>query len=97
MVVGDEAHAAHVGRERVDLVDAAGGFEAVFPAAQVEEHEFVGLGRLVFRVLEIDAAHPVAAPLEVVDEVVADEAAGSGNENAGLSHRDLVSLGHHEI
>ena len=47
----------------------------------------------VLRVLEVDAAHPVALLLEVGDEVVADEAAGAGDENAcgvGIGHGSSV-------
>ena len=43
MVARDEAHAAHVGRQRIDLVDAARRLEAVVPAAQIENLEFVGV------------------------------------------------------
>ena len=64
MVRRDEAHAAHVGRERVDVVDAAGvACEAVVPAAEVEELELVGVDVGVLGLLEVDAAHPVALRL----------------------------------
>ena len=80
MMAGDESHAAHVGRQRVDFVDAARGLQAVVPAAQVEQLEFVGVRRAVFRALEVDAAHPVAVALQVRDQVMADEAARSGHQ-----------------
>ena len=47
MVLRDEAHAAHVGRERIDVVDAARRLQAVVPAAQVEQLELVGVERAV--------------------------------------------------
>ena len=43
---GDEAHPAHIRSQAVDLVNAAGCLQAVIPAAQVEQFEFV---RIRFR------------------------------------------------
>ena len=80
MVGGDEAHPAHVGGQRVDVVDAAGGLEGLLAQPEIEELELVGVDRGVLGLLEVDAAHPVAALLEVGHEVVADEPAGAGHE-----------------
>ena len=45
VMLGDEPHAAHVGRQRVDVVDAARRLEAVSPAPEVQQFELVGVGR----------------------------------------------------
>ena len=58
--------------------------QAVLPAAQIEQLELVGRGRRVLRVLEIDAAHPVALLLQMSDQMMADEAAGAGDQNASV-------------
>ena len=60
----------------------ADGLEGVGAAAEVEEVELVGGRLLELGPLEVDAADPVALGLEVGDEVVADEAAGAGDDDA---------------
>ena len=57
----DETHAAHVGSQRVDVVDAACGLEAIIPATQVQQFEFVGSRGFKLRLFDVDAAHPVTA------------------------------------
>jgi hypothetical protein len=47
--------------------------------AEVEQHEFVGLGRCELVLLDVDAAYPVALALELLDEVAADKAAGAAD------------------
>ena len=59
VIVTDEAHAAHIGCQGVHLVHAAGGLQAVVPAAQVEDFEFVGVGGFVFVLLDVYATNPV--------------------------------------
>ena len=92
VVARDEAHPAHVGRERVDVVDAAGRLEGLLAQAQVADLELVGVDRGVLGHLEVDAADPVAALLEVGHQVVADEAAGSGHEDSLHDPNSLRAL-----
>ena len=61
MIRADEAHAAHVGGQGVNLVDVLGCLEAVLPPAQVNELEFIGGGGRILRMFQIRAAHPVAS------------------------------------
>jgi hypothetical protein len=83
----DEADAAHVRGQVVDLVDVARGLETGVEAPQVEALELVGAARLELRRLQVDAAHPVAVGDEEAHQVVADEAAGAGDEHArALGH-----------
>ena len=89
VVLRDEAHPPHVGREGVDVLDRlpvvrARGLQAVGPAAEVQQLELVGARLLELGPLDVDAADPVALVLEVVDEVVADEATSTGHEDAFL-------------
>ena len=92
----DEPHPAHVGREGVDVVDLlavgrrADGLQARVPATEVEEVELVGRRLFELRPLDVDAADPVAALLEVLDEVMADESTGASDENA--SHEGTSCL-----
>jgi hypothetical protein len=83
LVVLDEAHAAHVGREVEDLVDAVHGALAGLLVAQVENHVLGALVELVpvLEGLHVDTADLGEAPCEQgVDEVAADESAASGDE-----------------
>ena len=58
------------------------GAQAALPAAQVELLELVGGGGLELRQLQVDAAHVVAARDQGLRQVVPDEAAGAGDEDA---------------
>jgi hypothetical protein len=82
LVALDEADAAHVGGQSVDLVDAARRLEAVVPALEVEDLELVRRRRFVFRVLDVDAANPVSLGDEIFDQVMADESAGAGHQDS---------------
>src|SRR5439155_23236849 len=77
----DEADAAHVRGQGIDLVDAAGRGQAIVPASQIEELELVPGRRLVFRQLDVHAAHPVTALHEELRQVMSDEATRSGHEH----------------
>src|ERR1700727_294125 len=78
----DETHASHVGGECVHLVDSIGGFQAVFPTAQVLHRKVVRRARLIFGVFQIRAAYPVALFLEITHQMVADEATSSRNQDS---------------
>src|SRR5690349_15695239 len=82
MVRGDEAHAAHVGRHGVDLVDIASRAKAVVPAAQIQQQKFISRGRLVLGSLDVHTAYPVATFDQVLHQVVTDESTSSSNENS---------------
>ena len=88
-VVLDEADPAHLGGEAIDLLDPPSRQEAVVELAEVEDLELVGTAGGVLGELLVDPTDPVALVLEVIDEVVADEATGAGDEDAlvvGLAH-----------
>ena len=51
---------------------------------EVQLEELVGARVGELGTLDVDAAYPVPLILEVVDEVVADETAGAGNECSSL-------------
>src|SRR5438093_2280597 len=87
----DVAHAAHVGRERVHLVHFVGGAVRVLRLTQIDLQELVGGRRGVFRLLRVDAAHPIAALFQKADEMVADEAARAGDEHA--RHPRFLAIG----
>ena len=86
VVAGDEAHAAHVGCQRIDLVDPACGLETVGPSAQVDDLELVGIGLGILGKLDVRAAYPVAVPLEQRHQVVPDESSGPRDENPLCRH-----------
>ena len=86
MELRDKAHPPHVGSESIDVFHALNGLLAGLPAAEVEQFKLVGGGGGELRLLDIHAADPVALLLQISDEVVADEAAGTGDEYAGLRH-----------
>jgi hypothetical protein len=100
VVGGDEAHAAHVRGQRVHLVDVPGGQQALVPPAQVPQLELVGVHVGVLGTLEVDTPDPVAALLQIGDEVVADEPPGSGHQHPpvsvfahSISHAVQVAIG----
>ena len=69
----------------IDLVDALECRSAVVRATQIQEHEVVGSAGRELGMVAIDAANVVAPRHEVVHEMVADEAAGPGDEYARRS------------
>ena len=75
----DEPHPAHIGGQLVDLVKGA-IFErkrglAVLRFSQVKEQELIGGRRCEFVLLDIDSAHPVSFPFELLHQMPTDEAA----------------------
>ncbi len=89
LVVLDEAHAAHVGREVVDARAARDRRCAGVDSAQVENHGLHAVVNLVPVVerLDVDRDDRVRARiLEVLDEVAADEAARTRDEDPLSAH-----------
>src|SRR5258708_23175615 len=78
----DIPHSTHVGGERVHLVDAVGGLQAIFPTAQVQQRKIVRRTRLIFGMFQISAAYPVALFLEIPHQMMADEPTGSCDKNS---------------
>ena len=85
MVGRDEPHAPHVGGQRIDVVDAAGGQQALVEAAEVAQLELVGVPNGVLGRTGVHPSHPVAPLLQRRDEVVADEAAGPGDQHTRMN------------
>jgi hypothetical protein len=82
-VVGrDEPHTAHVSGQGVHMVDAARGQQALVEAAEVSQLELVGVDHGVLGNADVHPPHPVTSLLQRGDEVVADEAAGSRDQDA---------------
>ena len=82
----DETHPAHIGSQSVNLVNSARGLQAVIPATQVEQFEFVRIAGTILRVFDVCAAHPVPFFTQECYEMVTDKAACAGNKNTSLSH-----------
>ena len=84
LVVLDEAHAAHIGRQVVDLGRAVHGLHAGVAIAQIEA-SIVGLGEHLVPLvvgLEVDRADvAMAARKQIRDQVAADEPAGPGHQD----------------
>ena len=62
--------------------------ERVLAAAEVEEQELIGRGRLVVGGLDVDSADPVAVGHQEFRQVVPDEATGSGDQDSGSVSSD---------
>jgi hypothetical protein len=75
----------HVGGQRVDVVDAARGQQTLVEAAKVAQLELVGVPYGVLGKAGVHPSHPVAPLLQHRDEMVADEAAGPGDQNTRMS------------
>ena len=84
MVGRDGAHAAHVGGQRIDVVDAARGQQALVEAAEVSQLEFVRVPNGVLGKAGVHPSHPVAPLLQRRDEMVPDEAAGPRDQNTRM-------------
>mmetsp|Transcript_8562 Transcript_8562/g.21288 ORF Transcript_8562/g.21288 Transcript_8562/m.21288 type:complete len:419 (+) Transcript_8562:572-1828(+) len=97
-VVGlDEAHAAHVGGEVVDVLDVLAGLHAVGHLAEVHEEELVAelLALEVLVLLPVRGDDVEAVGHELFGEVGRDETTGAGDENAGLFGH--VEVGKEEV
>ena len=93
MVARDEAHAAHICRECVDMLDTACCLEALSPAPEVENLILVRIGRSEFWLLEVNAADPVSLLFEPGDEVVPDESTGSRDKRPLHNYPSCRRLG----
>jgi hypothetical protein len=80
----DEADPAHVGGQVIDVVHAGGRRQAALPAAQVQQVELARGRRLVLGELQVDAPDEVALVGEETGDVVADEAAGTRDQDGRL-------------
>src|SRR5438874_4039509 len=76
----DESDPTHVRGEIVHLLYPSSRLQTVVPTAKVEEREFIRRRLPVLRNLEIYAAHPISATLQILDEMVTDESAGSADQ-----------------
>ena len=77
----DIAGATHVGRELIDLVEAAiddGATKTLVP--QVADHEIVGFGLREFVKFQVDAANPKPVTLQPLDKMAADETTGPADQ-----------------
>jgi hypothetical protein len=61
VIAGDESHPAHIGGERVYLVDLARGLLAVAPATQIKKLKLIGVRGAEFGIFQIRAPHPIAS------------------------------------
>src|SRR5262249_26312832 len=82
VIGGDKAHAAHVGRQGVNMFDPLCCLQAVFPAAQVQEGKIISLGDGKFRMLEVHTSHPAAKALEVGNQMMPNKTARSRHQYA---------------
>ena len=80
----DVANASHISGEVVDVIDATRRLQAVGPMPQVEQLEIVSRGWLELWLFDVGAAYPVALQLQSLNQVVADEPSGPGNENTSF-------------
>ena len=82
VVGGNKPHSSHVGRQGIDLIHTARGLQAIIPAPQVEQLEFVSVLWAELRVLDVHSAYPVARFLQVCDQMMADETTGTGDKDS---------------
>ena len=82
MLAGEDvAGAAHVGRELVDLGEAAIDDAATFDGiAKIGDDEIVGRRRRELGKLEIDGTNPKSLGLEALNQMRSDEAATATNQ-----------------
>ncbi len=90
----DKAHATHVGRQLVDLIEGAipkseSGL-AVLGLSQVEQQELVGRGGGELVLLDIHSPDPVAFLFEFLGQVATDKATGAAEQ--GFLHKRVSSL-----
>src|SRR5262249_34510816 len=52
--------------------------------AQVQLCKLVGISRTIFGIFDIDAAYPIALLLQIRHQMMTNETASAGNENANL-------------
>jgi hypothetical protein len=74
--------AAHICREVVYLIYVTSGFDAVVPPSEIEELELISGGVHVPGFLRIHTPDPAAVASQALHQMMANEAAGSGDQNA---------------
>jgi hypothetical protein len=84
----DVADTTHVGSEVIDFIDVFGRPYAFGIIPKIRDDEFVSVRCFVFRSFDVDTAHDVSTFDEILDEMVADKSARTGNQN-----RRLISHG----
>src|SRR5258707_14235442 len=60
VVTRNKAQAANIRVKGIDVIDAIGSLEAIFPPPQVEKFELVRRGFSEFRQFNTDSANPIA-------------------------------------
>ncbi len=88
----DVADTSHVGSEVIDLVDILGHLQAFGMIPEVRDNELVGVGSLVFWRLDVSAAHDMSTLDEILDEMVPNKSARTGNQNRRLISHGNPSL-----
>jgi len=81
MMARDEAHPLHSGCQPVNLIHLARCLQVVVAAAQIQDFELVGVTNTELRVFDVKAAYPLVVLPEIGDQMVFNEAAGTGNED----------------
>src|ERR1044072_9099570 len=76
----DEADAAHVRGEAVDLVDAFSCLQTVVCDRHIEQMKLVRRGWFVFGFLDVDAAHPVTAINKILRQMMTDKTASPSDQ-----------------
>jgi hypothetical protein len=76
----------------IDFVDIPGHLQAFGMIPEVRDNELVGVGSLVFWRLEVCAAHDMSMLDEILDEMVPNKSARTGNQNPRL-----ISHGNHSL
>ena len=56
----DIADASHVGGQIVDPIDMIGSLQGIVPEAEIEKLKIIGRRGFKLRLLDVDAAHPIA-------------------------------------
>ena len=76
----DITDATHIGGQVVNLIDTTPrGLQTAVPATKIENFKLVGLGGLIFGVLNIDTANKAAFGFQPVHESMPDETACAGD------------------
>ena len=77
----DKAGPAHIGGELIGLVKfPIDHLTAKVGVAQIADGKVVGLALGIFMKFQIDAAHPEPIPLQPLDQMPADKAAGAADQ-----------------
>src|SRR5579859_7241345 len=80
MVGRNEAHPAHIGSQRIYLVNAAGSRLAILPTPQVELDKLIGVAGVKLGKLDVGAPDPVSLLLQIRHQMMADKTSGAGNK-----------------